>query len=217
MKTTYIFDLDGTLVDSLQDLAMATNIVLKKLGFPTHPVSSYKKFVGDGVNMLIERALPSDKRDLVTEVRKQFDFIYDTHCLEATKPYPGIVKLIEKMKQKGLHLAIVTNKPDALAKKIVSELFGEVFLYVYGNQEIYPRKPDPYLVNKVIELYQVDKSEVVYIGDSDVDMYTGRNAGVTTVGVSWGFRGRDELLHSGGQYVVDNVKQLEEWIDDCSK
>lgn len=217
MITTCIFDLDGTLVDSLADLADATNIVLQKYGFPTHQIEAYRQFVGDGVNMLLQRALPEDKKGLVLACRKYFDEVYNEICLTKTRPYPGIEQLLAKLKNQGKQLAIVTNKPDALAKKITNYLFPNSFVYVYGNSDAYPRKPDPFLINKVIELLSVNKDEVLYIGDSDVDMFTGKNAGVKTMGVAWGFRGKEELLASGADIVVENPKMIGEYIDDSSK
>lgn len=217
MITTCIFDLDGTLVDSLADLADATNIVLKEFGFCTHPLNAYRHFVGDGVNMLLTRALPEDKKDLVTSCRIRFDEVYYQICLHKTKAYDGIEKLIKDLTNQNIKLAIVTNKPDALAKKIANHLFPNCFVYIYGNSEAYPRKPDPYLVNKVIDLLSVSKEEVVYIGDSDVDMFTGKRAGVKTIGVAWGFRGKEELLKSGGDMVVEYPFEIGEYINDSSK
>lgn len=217
MITTCIFDLDGTLVDSLDDLANTCNLILEKYQLPRHPLASYRKFVGDGVDMLMTRMLPTTHVHLQQEARELFDTIYPNHCLDYTTMYSGIKELIDSLYSNKIYLAVVTNKPDAIAKKMVTSLFGSKFIYVYGNSSNYPRKPDPYLVNQVIRDLQVKKEEVLYIGDSDVDMLTGKNAGVKTIGVAWGFRGAQELLAHGADYVVDRASEIGDIIYDCNK
>ena len=215
--TTCIFDLDGTLVDSLEDLANTCNLILEQLQLPIHPLNSYRTFVGDGVDMLITRILPDSHKHLQKEARQRFDTMYPKYCLEYTKMYPGIKELIDSLYKQGVHLAVVTNKPDVIAKKMVQSLFGSKFLYIYGNNPIYPRKPDPYFVNQIVNDLQVDKQKVFYIGDSDVDMLTGKNAGVKTIGVAWGFRGKEELIMHGANYVVEDAREIGVIINDCHK
>lgn len=217
MITTCIFDLDGTLVDSLADLANACNTVLKQYGFSSHPLDKYRTFVGDGVDVLITRAVPKEYCHLVKEMRVLFDQVYIAHCLEKTVPYVGVKELIEHLDNHGIHLAVVTNKPDMIAKKIVTALFSNRFSYIYGNSPSYPRKPNPFLIHQVIRDFGVTKEEVLYIGDSDVDIFTGKNANVKTIGVSWGFRGKQELLDSGANFVVDKASEIGDIVYDSNQ
>lgn len=215
MINTCIFDLDGTLVDSLQDLANTVNQVLINNGKQPHPLSAYNHFVGDGVEMLLQRAFDTTK--ITSDIRKQFQDGYRIQCLETTKPYAGIMELIKALKNKDIHLAVVTNKPHEIANEIVKSLFPDTFTYVYGNQEQYPKKPNPTAVHLVVSGFQVETKNCVFIGDSDVDIVTGKNAKMRTIGVAWGFRGREELLAQGADVVVKEAKEIEEIIDDWNK
>ena len=217
MINTLIFDLDGTLVDSLIDLCQTTNQVLKEYGFKTHELDSYKQFVGNGVDKLIERALPDDKKDLVKEARVRFDQIYLDNCLNNTKPYPGILELIEELDLRDYHLAVVTNKPKVNAIKIVKHLFGDKFTYIFGNTSFQPKKPNPCLTNLAIDLFGVNKNEVLYVGDSDVDIQTALNTKVKSIGCTWGFRGEQELKEAGANYIVSQASEIMEVIHDCDK
>lgn len=214
---TLIFDLDGTLVDSLEDLGYTTNMVLKEYGFACHDMDKYRHFVGNGATKLIERALPDDKKQLVNEARVRFDVLYNDHCLDHTKPYPGIKELIDALKDEGYHLAVVTNKPKQHAVKIVKHLFPDTFEYIFGNTPYQPKKPDPTLVNLAMSLMDVGKHDVFYVGDSDVDIQTAINAKVKSIGCSWGFRGKAELLKAGANFVVDHPHEIKEIIDDRRK
>lgn len=217
MMNTLIFDLDGTLVDSLEDLAHTTNLVLEEYGFKTHELEKYRHFVGNGATKLIERALPDDHKDLVNEARARFDKLYALHCLDHTVPYPGMKKVIDDLKEAGYHLAVVTNKPKAHAVKIVKHLFPDTFEYVFGNTPYQPKKPDPTLVVLAMNLMDVSKHGVFYVGDSDVDIQTAINAKVKSIGCSWGFRGKAELLKAGANFVVDHPHEIKEIIDDRRK
>ena len=177
MINTIIFDLDGTLVDSLEDLADTVNILLNKRGYPAHELDQYRYFVGNGVIKLIERALPQEHKDEVMVLKQEFDEKYSLNCLNKTNAYPGVNELLEKLKKLGFNLAVVTNKPQE----------------------------------------HVKKNEVIYIGDSDVDIQTAKNAKVKSIGVAWGFRGARELKDSGADYVVDQADEILEVIDDWSK
>lgn len=217
MINTIIFDLDGTLIDSLVDLANTVNVILTEKGYPTHTLDEYRYFVGNGVLKLLERALPADHQGDITDVKKRFDEIYGEICLENTKPYPGITKLINTLADQGYNLAVVTNKPQDHAVKIVKTLFPGCFKYIFGSSIRHPKKPDPCLTNLVINLFDVRKNEVVYIGDSDVDILTAKNTKVRSIGVSWGFRGRQELLENGADLVVDHADEIKEAINDWCK
>lgn len=217
MINTVIFDLDGTLINSIEDLGDTVNQLLKKRGYPIHDFNSYYKFVGDGAIKLIERALPENCNDDIMEIKHEFDEIYDKNCLNKTKAYPGIVELLEILKEHDYNLAVVTNKPQKHAVKITKALFPNTFDYIFGNSALHPKKPDPCLTNLVINLFDVKKNEVVYIGDSDVDIQTAKNTKVKSIGVSWGFRGKEELVNSNADCVVDYPQEIWSKINDWSK
>ena len=209
-----IFDLDGTLIDSLEDLANSTNEVLYKHGFPTHELHKYNYFIGNGVKKLIYRSLPEDKKDLVDECLKEFYEVYEQRCLECTYCFDGIVELLQYLKSIDVKMAVVTNKPDYLAKKICNHYFKDIFIDVIGNREDFPLKPDPLSTMSVLEQFDLSNEECVFIGDSNVDIYTGLNAKMETIGVTWGFRTFEELKEAGATYVVNQVSEIKELIDE---
>lgn len=217
MIDTVIFDLDGTLVDSLEDLADTVNLLLKKRGYPTHELDQYRCFVGDGVIKLLERALPLEHQGDVMTLKKEFDLVYGQNCLNKTKPYPGISELINQLSDSDVNLAIVTNKPQEHAVKITKALFPNRFKYVFGNSVRHPKKPDPCLTNLVINLFDVKKNMVIYVGDSDVDIQTAKNAKVKSIGVSWGFRGAKELKACQADYIVENANEIWRIVNDWCK
>ena len=205
-----IFDLDGTLLNTLDDLANACNYALNKFSFPTHNVEEYKKFIGNGIYKLVERALPNNKKDkeTVEKVLKTFSDYYNEHMIDMTKPYDGIVDILDELRAKGIKLAVVSNKKHEFTIEIVKKYFGDRFDIVFGHRENYKEKPDPTSVLEVIEKLNILKSECIYIGDSNVDILTAKNAGVKSVGVSWGFRDREELANEGANYLADNNIEL---------
>lgn len=217
MINTVIFDLDGTLINSIDDLGDTVNKLLKKRNYPVHPKEAYYHFVGDGVIKLIERALPENCHEDIMALKKEFDEIYTNNCLNKTKPYDGIVELLNKLKAANYNLAIVTNKPQNHAIKIAKTFFPDTFAYIFGNSALQPKKPDPCLTNLVINLFDVKKNEVVYIGDSDVDIQTAKNTKVKSIGVAWGFRGKEELINSNADIVVDRPQEIWGVINDWSK
>lgn len=209
-----IFDLDGTLLDTIEDLANASNYALKQHEFEGHETYKYKKFVGDGVYKLVERILPESHRDEVTraKVKETFDWYYKIHSFDCTKPYEGILEVLEGLREKGVHTAVVSNKPHLFAKELVKNVFGERIELAYGQRDGLPTKPDPHTVEEVIRHFGIKKEECIYIGDTNVDIFTGKNAGVKTIGVLWGFREREELVAAGADYVVEEVGELSEII-----
>ena len=209
MVKTCIFDLDGTLVNSLRDLAESSNHMLAAQGFPTYPVDRYRFFVGRGVPKLIEEVLPASSRtpEVLAASRQLFDAYYHAHALDNTAPYAGIPELLAEMKRRGLRLAVVSNKPDGFARQIVTALFGKTFEVVFGQREDVPRKPDPTAALEACAAMGGTPGECLYFGDSGVDMLTAGAAGMTAVGVLWGFRGRDELLENGAKCLITSPAQ----------
>lgn len=211
-----IFDLDGTLINSIEDLADATNYALDKCGFPTHPVEKYNYFVGDGVNNLLLRSIPKEyhSEETIQKVKNIYSEYYSEHYYDKTYIYDGILPLLKNLKDKGIKLAIASNKPDEFTKVIISKLFGtEVFNYVQGNKANIPHKPEPQIIYQVMNSLCVEKSQVVMIGDTDVDIRTGKNAGIYTIGCLWGFRERTELEKAGADYIVSTPEAIENIIN----
>lgn len=206
MTKLCIFDLDGTLINSLEDLADSSNFALSQMGFDTHPLEAYKHFVGNGIPKLIERMTPENKRtsEVLTELRDIFSERYNAHCLDKTKPYDGVLELIEYCHKNNIKIAVLSNKADNFAKYIVNSIFpADTFDFVMGQREDIPKKPAPDAVFKILENFSVDKSDAVIIGDSDVDMMTAKNAGIHSVGAVWGFRGKQELADAGAEFTAD--------------
>ncbi len=213
MKTRLvIFDLDGTLVDTLADLATAMNVVLSRAGYPTHPTADYRFKVGNGVAKLVERALPEAARRqpaIVADTLQQFLDYYNRHDMEATAPYDGIPELLRQLRDQGLKLAVASNKPHAAAVEIVHHYFGQdLFDCVYGQRPGAPVKPDPTIVHDILHALDVPAEQTLYVGDSAVDMETARRGGLTSVGVLWGFRPEAELREAGACHIVSHPSEI---------
>ena len=206
-----IFDLDGTLVDTLKDLAVSTNYVLGEQGYREHPIEVYKYFVGNGAYKLIERALPQEARSeaRIKELKERFVTYYDAHLTDYTKTYEGILETIDQLKHKGIQMAVVTNKPHEQALRVVQACFKpETFAEVWGQREGVPHKPDPTVLQDIMKKYKIKQDEVLYIGDSDVDMQTAQNAKIKGLGALWGFRTEEELLQNGAWAILQNPQDL---------
>mgnify|MGYP000057935778 CR=1 FL=1 len=191
MKKLIIFDLDGTLLNTIADLAQSTNHALQALGYPTHPESAYNFMVGNGINKLFERALPEGEKseENVLRVRKEFVPYYDVHNADKSRPYPGIPELLEQLQEKGMILAVASNKYQSATVKLISHYFPNIrFTAVFGQREGVNVKPDPTVVHDILDITRISREDVLYVGDSGVDMQTAANAGVTACGVTWGFR-----------------------------
>lgn len=212
MTKLAIFDLDGTLLNTVEDLGNATNYALEQCGFPTHPIEAYYQMVGRGIYNLFRAAIPSEyaTEDNVQRMASYFIPYYDTHKCDCTRPYDGIPGMLKTITAAGVRLAVASNKYQDGAEKLVHHFFGEYdFVKILGQREGQPIKPDPAIVDQVLaEVPSVTKSETVYVGDSNVDMQTGLNAGVRTVGVSWGFRTREELAAYSPSAIVDTPEEL---------
>lgn len=211
MKQLVIFDLDGTLLNTLTDLAESTNYALQLHGFPTHPTADYRYMVGNGIRVLIQRALPESARtpEVIERVLHDFKTYYLEHGEDCTQPYEGIFELIETLKNRGITLAIATNKFQIGAEQLVHRFFGtDTFELILGQREGIAAKPDPIIVHQILAHTQCPHEKTLYIGDTSVDMQTAVRAGVTAVGVTWGFRPLSELLEHGADYVIDTPIEL---------
>ena len=215
MKKLVIFDLDGTLLNTIADLAHSTNYALNKLGYPTHEIDQYHFMVGNGINKLFERALPEGEKseENVLRVRKQFIPYYDQHNADDSCPYPGIPELLSNLQTAGIQLAVASNKYHSATQKLIEHYFPEIhFTAVFGQREGRNVKPDPTIVFDILKIAGVDKKEVLYVGDSGVDMQTAANAGITACGVTWGLRPRTELEKFNPSYIVDSAEKIKEYI-----
>ncbi len=211
MKKLVIFDLDGTLLNTIADLAQSTNYAMKLTGFPEHEESEFKYFVGNGINKLFERALPEGEKteENVAKVRKEFLVHYDHHNADRSKPYPGIPELLITLKEQGLMLAVASNKYQSATEKLIKHYFGNIpFVAIFGQREGIKTKPDPSVIEEILAIAGVQKDEVLYVGDSGVDMQTALNAGVTAAGVTWGFRPVTELEEFHPTYIVNGAEEI---------
>jgi phosphoglycolate phosphatase len=215
MKKLVIFDLDGTLLDTIEDLANATNYALTQYNLPTHPVESFRFFIGNGLNKLLERACPEDRRDaeLLLLLRDEFIKYYFSNADANTKPYTGISELVNNLHQEGYSLAVASNKVHDATVDLVKRFFPDIqFMAVFGQREGFPIKPDPAVLEAIINISGFEKHEVVYIGDSGVDATTAIRSGVDFIGVLWGFRPENELRAAGATVVVDKPSKIMEYL-----
>lgn len=212
-----IFDLDGTLLDTVADLADATNQALALCGFPTHPTKAFYKFVGNGINKLFARALPAESNDEenIQRVRSLFIPFYNLHNADRSRPYPGIEDLLRQLQMRGVRIAIASNKYHEATVKLVKSFFSEIsFASVIGQRENVPIKPAPDIVYEIMREAGAGRENTLYVGDSGVDMQTALNAGVESVGVSWGFRDEDELREYGAMHIIHSPSEILKLLKD---
>ncbi len=209
MIKAVIFDLDGTLLDTLHDLADSVNLILALHGMPARTIDEIRSFIGNGIPTLIKRSVPSDteKNELVVCIDEMQKY-YKEHSDIKTKPYDGINELLERLKNEGVLTAVVTNKAEESAKILCARKFGDVFSVVIGDNGKDSLKPAPDNVFRAMEHLNIKKDEVLYVGDSDVDMITARNAGLTSVGVDWGFRDAETLKSNGADHIIYSPLEL---------
>jgi len=215
MYKLIIFDLDGTLLDTIEDLANSVNYALEQFCFPTHKSEDYLFFIGNGVNKLIERSLPESKRnaDIISMLKVEFTKHYYSHSDAFTKPYAGISDLLIKLQEGGFKLAVASNKIHPATVELTARFFEDIrFTDVFGQREGFPVKPNPSILNEIIANAGVEKSQVLYVGDSGVDVATAFNAGVNFVGVLWGFRPQEELEEVGANVFVNDAEELRHLI-----
>ena len=211
-----LFDLDGTLLDTLEDIVNAVNRVLAGKGFPTHELDVYRYFVGDGSAMLINRALPEEKRtdDVIRGCLKQFLEDYGRNLNIKTKPFEGIPEMLDALKDRGLKMAILSNKPHELTKQCATKLLSNWnFDVVIGQRNGVPHKPDPAGALEVADRLNIPPADFLYVGDSGVDMKTAAASGMFPVGVLWGFRSMGELKDNGSLALVDHPSEILSFLD----
>lgn len=209
MYNTYIFDLDGTLLDTLTDLAASCNYALRKFGMSERTTDEVKAFVGNGVKKLMERAIPEGMRN------KDFDAAYLTfkehylkHSLDTTKPYPGITDMLEEIKSRGCAMAVVSNKFYDATQELCRHFFGNLIEVAIGEREDIKKKPAPDTVNEALRQLGKDRNGAVYVGDSDVDVMTAKNSGLPCISVLWGFRDKDFLIKNGATTFINSPSEL---------
>ena len=215
MKKLAIFDLDGTLLNTIEDLGYAANHALQAHGYHTHSIASYPFFVGNGVRRLIERVLPEDARTEATIDRLLVTFkeYYNDHNTDYTKPYEGIPELLSLLSSRGVAIAVASNKYQAATEKLISHFFPTLsFIAVEGQKEGVPVKPDPSIVFEILAKAKTPKADTIYIGDSGVDMETARRACVDSVGVTWGFRPEKELVENHADTIVNSPGDIAKLI-----
>ncbi len=212
MKKLVIFDLDGTLLNTIADLTVAVNYALEQSGYPTHTTDEVRSFVGNGIGKLLERALPVGKclPEQFSLLREHFFLYYDAHNADLTVPYPGIVELLKHLQGKGVLLAVASNKYQTATEKLVAHYFPEIhFARICGQRDGFPIKPDPMVVTDILDSLNLSNADAIYVGDSDVDMQTAINANVDAVAVSWGFRSRTELESYHPLAIIDTAEELD--------
>ena len=207
-----IFDLDGTLINTIDDLGQACNHALAACGFPTHKIEDYPRLVGNGINRLIERALPEEQRNEATVLRLREHFVpyYDAHNCDFTRPYDGIPELLHTLKAEGHYLAVASNKYQAATEKIVAQLFPGIFDIVLGERENIPRKPDPQIVYDILSTLntQLSTTNCLYVGDSLVDAETAKAADLPFVACTWGFCTKEQLATANPNYMITHPLEL---------
>lgn len=200
---TYIFDLDGTILDTLDDLRNAVNFAMRSKGYPERTVDEVRNFIGNGIRVLIKRAVPQGTGDEDYEQALEiFTKYYLEHIADYTKPYDGIVDVINSLRRSGCKVAVVSNKAHFAAQAVVKDFFGDIFDTVVGKKDEFPSKPEPDSLLHTIKSLGADKEKCIYIGDSDVDVLTAHNAGLPCIGVTWGNRDEEVLLASGAEYIA---------------
>ena len=214
MYKAIVFDLDGTLLDTLDDLKNSVNFALQQEGFPVRTREEIRTFVGNGMLKLIERALGQERYPQFDRVLKTFKAHYAEHCADCTKPYEGVLALLETLQARGIKTGILSNKADAATKALAKLYFGERIEYAAGENEAagIKKKPAPDALFAMMQEMGVERGETLYVGDSDVDVNTAKNAGVDCVAVTWGFRSEEVLREAGATRFADTPMQILTYI-----
>lgn len=205
-----ILDMDGTILDTITDIAVSVNYALEKNGFPLHNISEYKTFIGNGARKLVLAALPQDKRDdgTLEKVLKDYSEYYATHSSIFTEPYPKMKETLIKLKEEGVKLAVFSNKPHKATQKLAEIYFDGIFDAVYGARDGYPIKPDPAVIYEIADGFGIGVEKCAYIGDMWVDMKTGKSSGAYTIGAEWGFGAKEGLIENGADITIDDISKI---------
>ena len=204
-----IFDLDGTLLDTLEDLADSTNYIMRSFGYPERTLKEVRSFVGNGIRKLLERSAPNGtSAEEIDRMFEQFKEYYGAHCADKTKPYDGVMELLDELRKQGVKLAVVSNKADYAVKALCDQYFPGCFDVAVGERVGIARKPAPDTVHEVLKNLQMEKSQAVYIGDSEVDVQTAKNAELNCIAVDWGFRDKEVLTEAGAETIVSTPEIL---------
>ncbi len=207
-RNTVIFDLDGTLLYTLEDLKNAVNYALRSKGFAEHGIEEMKSFFGNGIRVALQAAEPEAAEEDIDELIRLFKAYYAEHCMDRTLPYDGIPELVAELKEKGYRMAIVSNKVDEAVKALAAHFFGDTITVAIGNSEHVRRKPAPDTVFTALEELGVPVEDAVYVGDSEVDLATARAAGIPCITVLWGFRDKDLLIREGAACMVERPEEI---------
>lgn len=211
-----LFDLDGTLLDTIEDLADSLNHILTQYDLPVHTVAEVQQLVGNGIPKLLERAVSRDTpKERIGEMYRQFLAYYQTHCRIKTKPYAGIPELIDELKHRGFRLGVISNKADPATQELIARFFAGQFDFVLGATEGRKLKPDRAMLDAALTALSLSAGEAVYVGDSQVDIETARNAGLPCISVTWGFRSRETLLENGAALLADTTEEVLRRILSC--
>ena len=206
-----IFDLDGTLLDTLEDIAAAANRVLETMNMPTHPVKDYRLFVGNGMESLLTKILPEQQRTppTITKAVSRFQEDYSKNWYVKTSMYDGIAEMLNTVEAEGYPSSILSNKPEEFTRPCVEQLLPNWrFSHIFGQRQDVPKKPDPQAALEIARKLNLEPSDILFVGDSSVDMKTATNAGMDAVGVLWGFRSAEELRESGARYLIGHPREL---------
>ena len=215
MKRLAIFDLDGTLLNTITDLGKACNYALQEMGFAPHPIQAYAYMVGNGVRNLMKMAQQDEDEETIDKLLTYFKSYYNEHCLESTRPYPGITDLLENLTNKGVALAVASNKYQEATDKIIKGCLPDFnFVAVEGQREGRNRKPDPSIIFSILEKYPVPKRDVLFIGDSGVDIECANRACVESIGVTWGFRPIAELRRANADFIISQPSEILDHLND---
>ncbi len=224
MDTNYracIFDLDGTLANTLYSIAYFGNTALQSFGLPPIEAETYKTLVGNGADVLLRRMLQKVGATFSEEefrsLRKEYDRLYESDPMKLVTSYEGLTELLARLKKEGLLLGVLSNKPDNMTRYVAESLYPDTFHHIQGQQENVPKKPDPTAALSIAKEFHLSPREILYVGDSGVDMQTGNNAGMDPCGVLWGFRGKQELLENGAKHLAETAGELEEIIFSLSQ
>ncbi len=214
MIKAIFYDLDGTLLDTLADIVASTNTILAKHGLTTHDYESYKQFIGNGARVLIERASQLGNTHMVDLLLTEYLAYYDEHSTELTAPYQGILEVLEACQEKGIAISVVSNKPHASTVKTVKHYFPHIrFFAIEGQSDGIPAKPDPVKVLRILDELGISPSEAIFVGDSNVDILTGQNANLRTIGCCYGFRGKEELKAAKADILIDKPSEILNYIN----